>query len=284
MRYMALHGSFEQDKRAEAAARLRRYRRRLRACEQRLRREQAARAAAENALVEKDRALAAVCHDLRTPLNAIVGWTQVARSAPDDREELGEALSRIETNARLQAMLIDDILELARSAHGALRIDRQVVDVKSVVAAALEVVEPMAAAGQVRLEYETTPDAAFVVGDAVRLQQVVWNLLTNAVKFTPAGGYARVELETEGEQVLLRVSDSGRGISPDFLPRVFERFQQDAPGGDGPMAGAGLGLAIVRRLVETHGGSVKAESPGVGRGATFTVTLPKAPPPKGSGA
>jgi signal transduction histidine kinase len=278
MRYMVMYGSDEHCSRVEAARRLRRYRRSLRRCQQRLREERAARAAAERAGAEKDRALAAICHDLRTPLNAILGWAQVARAAPDDHAGLGEALSRIEANARLQGMLLNDILDLARSAAGTLRIERQPVDLNDVVAAALSVVEPDAAAKQVRLEWTPAASPALVPGDSIRLQQVAWNLLTNAVKFTEGGGRVCVDVSSDDQEAVLRVSDTGRGIDPAFMSRLFERFQQYGPAGPRHAHGAGLGLPIVRRLVGMHGGSVEAHSDGPGRGATFVVRLPKLPP------
>jgi signal transduction histidine kinase len=241
-----------------------------------LRDERAARAAAERANVEKDRALAAVCHDLRTPLNAILGWAQVARLAGNDAAELSQALSRIEANARLQGVLINDILDVAKSAAGVLHVERRPVDLNDVVAAALSVTEPAAAAKQLRVEWEPAAPPALVPGDSVRLQQVVWNLLTNAIKFTPNGGRVSVMLSCDDAEVRLRVSDTGCGINPAFMAKLFERFQQDRPANDTRHApGAGLGLPIVRRLVEMHGGSVAAHSDGVGGGATFTVCLPR---------
>jgi signal transduction histidine kinase len=271
---MALYGSCERETRSEAALRLRRCRRSLRRLRERLARETEARESAERACAEKDRALAAVCHDLRTPLNAILGWAQVARACPGDGGALREAISRIEANARLQGMLISDILDLARSAAGMLRVERQPLDLNAIAEAALAVTEPAAAAKGVAVEWQPAPAPARVLGDAVRLQQVVWNLLTNAIKFTPAGGRVTVAVSRDGDEVVLRVSDTGRGINPEFMARLFERFQQDAPAGARHAAGAGIGLSIVRRLVEVHGGSVQAHSDGAGRGAAFTVRLP----------
>jgi signal transduction histidine kinase len=279
MRHVARDGTDEHDRRAERAGRFRRYRRSLRGCAEQLRREREARAAAESAATAKDGALAAICHDLRTPLNAILGWAQVGRLGSTGGSELDEALSRIDASARLQAKLINDILDLAKGANGTLRIDRQRVDLNQVVTAAVAVVEPLAGAKQVRVERTTPPVPALVSGDPVRLQRVAWNLLTNAVKFTPAGGRVSVEVEAGAEAVRLRVSDTGRGISPAFLPRVFERFQQDPSAGASREAGAGLGLAIVRALVQAHGGTVVAESAGEGLGASFTVSIPRLHPP-----
>jgi signal transduction histidine kinase len=275
MRYMAIYGSYEHGNRAETARRLRRYRRSLQRTRKRLVEERAAMTAAERANLEKDRALAAVCHDLRTPLNAILGWAQVARSVRNDAAELGEALSRIEANARVQGMLINDILDLARSAAGMLHIERRPVDLNDVVAAALSVTEPTASAKQLRVEWTPAASPALVLGDSTRLQQVVWNLLTNAIKFTPSGGRVSVELTGNDVELRLRVSDTGRGINPAFMAKLFERFQQDGPSGPRHAPGAGLGLPIVRRLVEMHGGSVEVQSAGVDRGSTFTVCLPR---------
>jgi signal transduction histidine kinase len=273
MSYVALHGSFDSGTAAgdeRLRRRVERYRRALRRCAQRSRREKELRAAAEAAGVEKTRAMAAVCHDLRTPLNAILAWTQLAGTAPAGHD-LRKALSRIESNARSQAMLINDILDLVNSANGTLRIVRIPVDLSKVVAAALAVVEPAAASKRLRIEWRPpTGVTALVLGDPVRLVRVVWNLLTNAVKFSPSGGRVTLDLRAEGDTATLRVSDTGYGIPPNLLPQVFERYQQaDADGG-----GLGLGLTIVRRLVEAHGGSVTALSAGQGWGATFIVTLP----------
>jgi len=221
---------------------------------------------------EKDRTLSAVCHDLRTPLNAILGWAQLAlRSASDPRE----ALSRIEASARLQSLLINDILDLATSTNGTLRIHRAPVDLNVVVVAALTLVETVATDKGIALNFEPNPRPAFVLGDALRLQRVIWNLLTNAVKFTPHGGRIEVDLQTDGSTVRLSICDTGRGINPIFLPRIFERFERDAGASDRNCSGAGLGLAIVRRLVELHGGRIEAKSRGKGQGATFTVWLPR---------
>jgi signal transduction histidine kinase len=256
--------------------RIRRYRQALRRTAARLRAEREARASAEAAVATKDRLLAAVSHDLRTPLGAITGWAQLARVKSMGRAELDQALSRIEENARLQAVLINDILDLARSASGTLRIEQVPVDMDTVVAKAVEAVAQAAASKQVRIERGARGGNLVVLGDAMRLQQVLWNLLTNAVKFTPPWGRVTVDVVEEGGTVVLRVSDTGRGISAAFLPRVFERFEQGLVGaGGGISGGAGLGLAIVRRLVGMHGGTVKAESAGEGFGATFTVTLPR---------
>jgi signal transduction histidine kinase len=275
MPHMTTFLTYKQDKRAETARRLRRLRRRLRRRDEALSQEHEARSASDRASAEKDRALAAVCHDLRTPLNAMLGWAQLARSQSLDRLELDEALSRIEDSGRLQARLINDILDLAKSENGTLRVERRPVDLDAVVRDALATVEPMAAAKNIQVEYRTSEAPALVLGDPERLQRVVWNLLTNALKFTPARGRVGLDVGAVGTDVVLRVSDTGHGISKEFLPQVFDRFRQGAPrnGRHGP--GAGLGLAIVHRLVGLHGGTVTAESAGEGLGASFTVSLPK---------
>jgi diguanylate cyclase len=214
MPYPQMYGARQQMSRERTARRVGRLRRSLRQSQENLRRERAARMAAEAAGVEKERALAAICHDLRTPLNAIAAWAQVARASVEDTDQLDEALSHIDSNAHLQAMLINDILDLARSAAGTLRIERQPVDLNDVVAAALSVTEPAASAKQTRIEWQPASTPAPVLGDAVRLQQVVWNLLTNAIKFTPGGGWVGVEVSCGTEDVQLRVSDTGSGSTP----------------------------------------------------------------------
>ena len=275
MPFMTTFLTYKQDERTKTALRLRRLRRRLRRRDEALRREHEAKSASGRADTEKERGLAAICHDLRTPLNAMLGWAQLARSRSLGRAELDEALSRIEDNGRLQARLISDILDLAKSENGTLRLDRRAVDLNAVVRDALATLEPTAAAKNIQVECRTSEAPALVLGDPVRLQQVVWNLLTNAVKFTPAGGRVSLGVEAGGTDVMLRVSDTGHGISKEFLPQVFERFRQGTPGNGRHAPGAGLGLAIVRRLVRLHGGTVTAESAGEGLGATFTASFPK---------
>jgi signal transduction histidine kinase len=275
MRYTARHERHAHDGRGATTLRFRRYRREIRELSEQLRVEREARLAAETANAEKDRALAAICHDLRTPLSAVLTWAQVARSKSAGGRELDDAFGRIEAGVHTQAMLINDILDLAKSASGTLRIDRTPVDLRPVVAEALSAVEPIATTKNVEVEYDPTPVPATVRGDARRLQQVVWNLVTNGVKFTPAGGRVVVIVRASEDEVTLRVSDTGRGIDPAFLPRIFERFEQHVPAGGRDAGGTGLGLAIVCRLVELHGGRVRAESAGAGLGAAFTVSLPR---------
>jgi signal transduction histidine kinase len=232
---------------------------------------------AEAASRAKDEFLAMLSHELRTPLHAMLGWARLLRTGTLDEATKERALETLERNTRLQAQLIEDLLDVSRIITGTLRIDVHPVAPASAIAAALEAVRPAADAKAVRLEAHADPAAGPVSGDADRLQQVVWNLLSNAIKFTPRGGRVEVRLEAVDGQVRLQVADTGRGISAEFLPHLFERFRQ----AEGPAArsigGLGLGLAIVRHLVEMHGGTVRADSAGEGRGATFTVELPMLP-------
>ncbi|HZL37251.1 MAG TPA: HAMP domain-containing sensor histidine kinase [Tepidisphaeraceae bacterium] len=279
MRYAALYGNLESEETAEVAdlrSRALRYRRSLRKCVRRLKRERAQRHRAAAISIQKDRTLATICHDLRTPLNAILGWAQVARCASPAIAECNEAFDGIENNVRAQAALIDDILDLARSASGELRIERGLVDLNDVATASLAVIRPVSAAKGVELHCQTSTTPALVLGDPKRLGQVIWNLLSNAVKFTPAGGRVRLDVETDDLGVRLRVSDTGLGVRLEFLSRIFEPFAQDCPEG-ARSPGVGLGLAIVHRLVELHAGRIEAASAGEGLGTTFTVCLPKNP-------
>ncbi len=237
-------------------------------------RERTARAAAEAASLMKDEFLATLSHELRTPLNAIVGWTHLLRSGTLSGEKLQRAVETIERNAYAQARLIDDLLDVSAIVSGKMSLEVRPVELAKVVEAVLEGVRPAADAKGIRLQVALDPDAGPVPGDAARLQQVVWNLLSNAVKFTPVGGRVRVGLERRGGHARLSVHDSGVGIEPDFLPHVFEPFRQADSGTTRAQGGLGLGLAIVRRLVELHGGSARAESDGPGQGATFVVDLP----------
>jgi PAS domain S-box-containing protein len=222
----------------------------------------------------KDEFLATVSHELRTPLNAILGWAQLLQTdgASPDRRTRG--LETIVRNARLQSQLIDDLLDVSRIISGKMRLDVRPTDLVPVIDAALEAVRPAADAKQIALRRVLDPLAGPVVGDPARLQQVVWNLLANAVKFTPKGGAAEVRLERVNSHVEIIVADNGAGISPAFLPHVFDRFRQLDGSTTRQHGGLGLGLAIVRHLVELHGGTVRAKSPGEGRGSTFVVMLP----------
>ena len=238
------------------------------------RRAERARTEAEAANQAKDEFLAILSHELRTPLTAILGWTSLVSGGWLDDAQMRRALETIDRNARLQATLIDDLLDVSRIISGKLVIERAAVNLIPTIAAALESVRPLAASKGVEVVQRLDLPAAFVLGDAARLQQVVWNLLSNAIKFTPRGGRVELSLGADDGTVRLTVADTGQGISADFLPHVFDRFRQGQTGTASAYAGLGLGLAIVRYLVERHGGSVQATSPGEGLGAVFTVLLP----------
>jgi signal transduction histidine kinase/ActR/RegA family two-component response regulator len=224
----------------------------------------------------KDEFLATVSHELRTPLTAILGWAHLLRTGQTDDGHMAKALETIERNARAQAQLIDDLLDVSRIITGKLRIDVRPVDPNSFIEAAVEGVRPAAEAKGVRLQRIMDTGIVTVSGDPVRLQQVVWNLLSNAIKFTPKGGRVQVKLERVNSHIEIGVSDTGPGIEPEFLPYVFDRFRQADGRTTRQHGGLGLGLSIVRHLVELHGGTVRAESEGEGQGATFTVLLPVA--------
>ncbi len=234
---------------------------------------------AEEANRAKDEFLAVVSHELRSPLNAILGWAKLLRTGRLTAEKGAHALEIIESNAQAQARLVDDLLDVGRITSGKLRLQIGPVRPDDLVRAALDGVRPAADAKGLRLEARLD-DVGEIAGDGDRLQQIAWNLLTNAVKFTPEGGRIEVRLTRRGSHVELGVKDSGQGVAPELLPHVFERFRQ-AEGGRSQRAGLGLGLAIVKNLVELHGGTLSAESEGEGRGATFKVVLPAAdrPPP-----
>ncbi|HKI01195.1 MAG TPA: ATP-binding protein [Thermoanaerobaculia bacterium] len=235
-----------------------------------------AHAEAEAANRMKDQFLATLSHELRTPLNAILGWVQILRAGRLDAEGMARGLETIERNSRAQAQLIGDLLDISGISSGKLRLEVRPVDPAEAVEAALATVQPAAQARGVRIERLFEAGVGPALADPDRLQQVVWNLLSNAVKFTPRDGRVEVRLEAVGGQAEIRVRDTGQGIAPEFLPHVFELFRQ-ADGSAGQLQGGlGLGLAIVRQLVELQGGSVRAESPGTGHGATFTVVLPLA--------
>ena len=236
--------------------------------------ERAARSAAERAGHVKDEFLATLSHELRTPLNAILGWSQLlARSAPD-REEMADGLKKIERNARAQAQIIEDLLDMSSIISGKVRLQLREVDLAGAVHAAVDTVRPGADAKGVEIDIAVDPMAATIVVDPNRLQQVLWNLLSNAVKFTRRGQRICVKVERGVSHVSLQVMDTGQGISPEFLPHVFDRFRQADASSTRSHGGLGLGLAIVKQLVELHGGDVVAESGGVGQGTTFTVLLP----------
>jgi PAS domain S-box-containing protein len=241
-----------------------------------------ARVEAESASRSKDEFLSVLSHELRTPLASMLGWVAVLKTGAAG-ERAARALETIERSGRAQAKLIEDLVDVSRIVTGRMRLDLRLVDLPAAMGAALETIRPTADAKGVRLEAWLDPTAAPVAGDADRLQQVAWNLLSNAVKFTPAGGLVRIRLERREDDVQLVVHDTGRGISPEFLSHVFERFRQEDVAISRRTGGLGLGLAIVRHLVELHGGTVAAASKGEGQGATFAVTLPL-PPVRSDGA
>jgi signal transduction histidine kinase/ActR/RegA family two-component response regulator len=248
--------------RAEALARAR---------EDLVRQEQAARADAETAGRSKDEFLTTLSHELRTPLNALMGWIWWLRRGGLDEERQKRALETIERSATSLAQLVEDLLDVSRIITGKLRISARPVEPAAVAAAAVEAVRPAAAAKAIALGVSVDPAVGTVLADPDRLQQILWNLLSNAIKFTPDKGRVDVTLRRAETDVVIQVRDSGQGIPAAVLPHVFDRFRQaDAR----PITGLGLGLSIVRHLVEVHGGTIRAESPGEGLGATFTVTLP----------
>jgi PAS domain S-box-containing protein len=222
----------------------------------------------------KDEFLAVLSHELRTPLNPILGWSKLLRTQKYDEATTTRALETIERNAKLQTELINDLLDVSRILQGKLNLNITQVDLTTTIAAAIETIQLAAEAKCIQLQVMLEPNVGKVSGDSSRLQQVVWNLLSNAVKFTPANGRVEIRLASLGSVVQLQVQDTGKGISPDFLPFVFDYFRQADSTKTRKFGGLGLGLAIVRHLVELHGGTVKAESPGEGQGATFTVALP----------
>jgi len=238
--------------------------------------EQQARAAAEEASRLKDEFLATMSHELRTPLTAVLGWAHMLRTGQFEGDETARALETIERNARAQSQLIDDLLDVSRIITGKLRLDVRPLDPASIIESAVEAVRPAAEAKGVRVQKVLDTGLVSVSGDPFRLQQVVWNLLSNAIKFTPRGGRVQVRMERVNSHVEIAVSDTGQGIPAEFLPHVFDRFRQADMGTTKKHGGLGLGLSIVRHLVELHGGSVRAESAGEGQGATFRVLLPVA--------
>jgi signal transduction histidine kinase len=240
-------------------------------------REQIARAEAESANRMKDEFLATVSHELRTPLNAIMGWSHMLRSGRLDDAAKARAFETIERNANSQAQLIEDILDVSRVITGKLRLNMGPVDVAAVINAAIVSVQLAAESKGIQLEVTLDPSARHTIGDSSRLQQVVWNLLANALKFTSAGGRVEVKVDRADADVRITVSDTGCGISSEFLPFIFDRFRQADSTSTRVHGGLGLGLAIVRHLVELHGGTVQAESAGIGSGSTFTIRLPLAP-------
>ncbi len=244
--------------------------------EEMLLKEKAARAEAQAANRSKDEFLSLISHELRSPLNSILGYNRMLRSNPHDTEQIRQTCEIIERNARMQLRLVEDLLDTARIVSGKLRLEIRPTDILPVLADALDVVRPAAEAKDVELRahYGIRPEV--VSGDAVRLQQVIWNLLANAIKFTPAGGRVELRLERIGEEIRIVVSDTGTGIKPEFLPYVFDRFRQADSSSPRDHGGLGLGLALAKHLVELHSGTIEVASEGVDRGSTFTVTLPMA--------
>jgi PAS domain S-box-containing protein len=236
--------------------------------------ERAARREAERIGRMKDEFLATLSHELRTPLNAIFGWAQILKMGESDAGTVSEAINVIDRNVRLQTQLIEDLLDMSRIVSGKVRLEVRRIDLADVVHASLESVMPALKAKQIHLESTIDPAAGAVNGDPSRLQQVMWNLLTNAIKFTPRGGTISVLVESAQSHVTISVNDSGEGISADFLPQLFERFTQADASSKRKHGGLGLGLSIVKNLVEMHGGTVHADSPGKGQGATFVIRLP----------
>ena len=234
----------------------------------------AALAEAEHANRSKDEFVAMVSHELRTPLNAIMGWTQIVKSNPGDVQKVRYGVEVIERNTRAQAQLIADLLDMGRIISGKLRLDVRDVDLAAIINAAVETTRPAADARGIVIACSFDRSVAGATGDPTRLQQCVWNLLSNAIKFTPQGGRVEVSLRRGDSDVLITVADTGVGIRTDFLPFVFERFRQAETDTSKRSSGLGLGLAIVRQLIELHGGHVRVESRGEGQGATFTLALP----------
>jgi PAS domain S-box-containing protein len=239
-----------------------------------LAREQEARGEAERANHSKDEFIAVVSHELRSPLNAILGWTSALRRAPHEEQIYDRGLEAIQRSARMQSQLIEDLLDTARAVSGKLKLEVRPIDLEEVIEKAEESVRPAAEAKGISLDIRLDRNAGQITGDPDRLQQVVWNLLSNAVKFTNEGGRVEVGLERIDQFVQIIVRDTGQGIKPEFLPYVFDRYQQAGTSGGRRSAGLGLGLQLTRQLVEMHGGSVAAESEGEGKGATFIVKLP----------
>ena len=239
--------------------------------------EQMARAEAETANRMKDEFLATVSHEIRTPLNAIIGWSHLLRAGRLDKATAARAVETIDRNAKSQAQLIEDILDASRIVTGKLRLNTEPVDIASVVNAAIDSVQLAIDSKHLNLRVTLDPSARHTIGDSNRLQQIVWNLLANAIKFTPAGGHIEVKVKRSEANLELCVSDTGQGISANFLPFIFDRFRQADGTTTRKHGGLGLGLAIVRHLVELHGGTIKADSAGEGLGAAFTITLPLAP-------
>jgi PAS domain S-box-containing protein len=241
-----------------------------------LARERDARREAEAASRLKDEVLATLSHELRTPLNAIMGWASILRHHPLDDEGRSRAVEVIERNARSQQQLVNDILEVSRIIRGQLRLDLATIDLVEAVRAAVDSVRPTMVAKHQAITTEYPPSPVLISADRERLQQVFWNVLSNAAKYTPRDGRIHVSVAPDSTEAAVVIRDNGIGIAPNVLPHIFERFRQGDTGTTRQFGGLGLGLAIVRHLIEAHGGAVRAESSGVGQGAAFTVVLPLA--------
>jgi CheY-like chemotaxis protein/nitrogen-specific signal transduction histidine kinase len=241
-----------------------------------LERESTARASAEESNRLKDEFLATVSHELRTPLTAILGWSRMLQGESLESDMAARAIETIKRNAKAQAQIIDDILDVSRIITGNLYLELHPIELAPVLESAINVVRPTAEAKGIHIEIDFAPEPAAVPGDSNRLQQVFWNLLSNAVKFTPAGGRVAVHLRLVNSKVEVEVSDTGQGITAEFLPFVFDRFRQADSTSTRQHGGLGLGLAIARHLIEIHGGSIEARSGGKDQGSSFTVTLPLA--------
>lgn len=236
--------------------------------------ERAARSEAERTNRLKDEFVATISHELRTPLTAILGWSQILKRAHRDQDKLDRGLEVIERNARVLTQLVADLLDVGRIVTGKLRLDASPLDLGAVTSTAIDTIRPVAQAKGVRLVMHLKQIDEPLIGDPARIEQIVWNLVSNAIKFTPRDGTVDIRVEARHSAAILSVRDSGEGIAPEFLPHLFERFRQQDASSSRTHGGLGLGLSIVKHLVELHGGLVRAESPGLGRGATFTVELP----------
>jgi signal transduction histidine kinase len=239
-----------------------------------LERERAARLEAENANRSKDQFLATVSHELRTPLTAILGWASMLQAGKFDADRTTQIYDRIFSNAQAQARIVNDLLDMSRIVSGQLRLEWQRANICDVARLSIETIRPTAMAKGIILNVDIPEDACAVYGDPARLQQVLWNLLSNAIKFTPSGGIVTLAVRVSDSAAAIQVSDTGIGISTASLPRLFERFWQADSSSTRVHGGLGLGLALVRHIVEIHGGEVSASSAGEGLGSTFTVKLP----------
>ena len=228
----------------------------------------------------KDDFLAIISHELRTPLNPILGWSQLLATGRLDAAKTAQGIGIIQRNAKLQTQLVDDLLDVSRILRGKLKLNITPLSLESVIESALATVNLAADAKEIKIKTIFEPNIGKVSGDAARIQQIIWNLVSNGVKFTPSGGQVIVKLERIGDRAQIEVEDTGRGIKPEFLPCVFEKFRQAQSSSTREFGGLGLGLAIVRSLTELHDGTVTVSSPGEGQGATFSVKLPLIDIPK----